>query len=86
MSASPSRTHPRQRSSRRLRDCRHPDRHEGPQLKGSLAHGTYHGQTCEQWQIEVSGGGDVWYFLDTAREICWITLAGMGHPRATDST
>lgn len=49
-------------------------------LKGSLTHGTHRGQTCEQWQIEVTGGGHIWYLLDTARETCWITFAGTGHP------
>ncbi|MCO8305077.1 hypothetical protein ACH4GZ_04545 [Streptomyces hygroscopicus] len=49
-----------------------------------LAHGTHRGQTCEQWQIEVTGGGRIWYLLDAARETCWITFAGTGHPRATD--
>ncbi|MFD0225405.1 hypothetical protein ACWGPD_24720 [Streptomyces hirsutus] len=53
-------------------------------LKGGLAHGTHRGQTCEQWQIEVTGGGRIWYLLDTARDTCWITFAGTGHPRATD--
>ncbi|WP_338118444.1 hypothetical protein [Streptomyces coryli] len=53
-------------------------------LKGSLAHGTYRGQTCQQWQIEVTGSGRIWYLVDTERETCWITYAGMGHPRATD--
>ncbi|MDW6064167.1 hypothetical protein ACWDSL_51245 [Streptomyces sp. NPDC000941] len=53
-------------------------------LKGALAHGAHRGQTCEQWQIEVAGGGRIWYLLDTVRETCWITFAGTGHPRATD--
>ncbi|WTA20203.1 hypothetical protein OG365_20300 [Streptomyces sp. NBC_00853] len=54
-------------------------------LKGTLAHGIYRGQTCAQWQIEVTGGGRIWYLVDTARDTCWITFAGTGHPRATDS-
>ncbi|EPH43312.1 hypothetical protein ABT390_20035 [Streptomyces aurantiacus] len=53
-------------------------------LKGTLAHGTYRGQTCEQWQIEVTSGGRVWYLIDVARETCWVTYAGTAHPRATD--
>lgn len=53
-------------------------------LKGSLAHGSYRGQICEQWQIEVTGSGRVWYLADTARDTCWITYAGMAHPKATD--
>jgi hypothetical protein len=53
-------------------------------LKGSLAHGTRRGRTCQQWQIEVTGAGRVWYPLDTSRDTCWIVFAGTGHPRATD--
>ena len=44
------------------------------QLKGNLAHGTHRGQTCEQWQIEVTGGGKPAVvhrtrYTDTGREI-----------------
>lgn len=53
-------------------------------LKGSLAHSIHRGQTCEQLQIEGTGGGRIWYLLDAARETCWITYAGTGHPRTTD--
>jgi hypothetical protein len=53
-------------------------------LKGSLAHGTYRGQACEQWQIEVTGAGRIWYLVGTVRDTCWITFAGTGHPRETD--
>ncbi|WUF70615.1 hypothetical protein OG749_21315 [Streptomyces nojiriensis] len=54
-------------------------------LKGALAHGVHRGQTCAQRQIEVTGGGRIWYLVDMARDTCWITFAGTGHPRATDS-
>ncbi|TGB05677.1 hypothetical protein E2651_24450 [Streptomyces sp. MZ04] len=53
-------------------------------LKGTLAHGTHRAQTCEQWQIEVTGGGRIWYLIDTAHETCWITYASTAHPKATD--
>jgi hypothetical protein len=53
-------------------------------LKGGLAHGTYRGRTCEQWQIEVTGAGRIWYLLDLDHNTCWITFASTGHPRATD--
>jgi len=29
------------------------------QLKGTLAHGSHRGQICEQWQVEVAGGGRI---------------------------
>ncbi|MFE7671432.1 hypothetical protein ACFU5N_04365 [Streptomyces albidoflavus] len=38
----------------------------------------------EQWQIEVTGSGRIWYLVDTSRTTCWVTYAGAGHPRATD--
>ncbi|MFI5999081.1 hypothetical protein ACIA98_01455 [Streptomyces sp. NPDC051366] len=53
-------------------------------LKGTLAHGIHRGRTCEQRQIEVTSGGRIWYLVDRARDTCWITFAGTGHPRATD--
>nr|WP_031060057.1 hypothetical protein [Streptomyces ochraceiscleroticus] len=53
-------------------------------LKGSLAHGSHRGRTCEQGQMEVTGGGRVWYLVDTTLDTCWITYAGTAHPRATD--
>ncbi|MER6270975.1 hypothetical protein [Streptomyces sp900105755] len=60
-----------------------PRRHR---LKGGLAHGTHRGQTREQWQIEVTGGGRVWYLLDTGPGDLLDHLRGQGsgHPRATD--
>ncbi|KUF19725.1 hypothetical protein AT728_05060 [Streptomyces silvensis] len=41
-------------------------------------------RTCEQWQIEVTGGGRVWYLVDVPHGTCWVTYAGTAHPRATD--
>lgn len=37
----------------------------------------------EQWQIEVTGGGRIWYCLDKDNRKVWVVLAGTGHPRAT---
>nr|WP_243876050.1 hypothetical protein [Streptomyces sp. 846.5] len=53
-------------------------------LKYKLADGTYKGRSCPQWQIEVTGGGRIWYLLDVDRKTCWINYAGVGHPKATD--
>ena len=57
-------------------------RHE--RLKGRLASVDRKGESLPQWQIEVTGGGRVWYLLDEARKTCWIVRAGTGHPKATD--
>ncbi|GAA1675210.1 hypothetical protein ACFTSF_02275 [Kribbella sp. NPDC056951] len=59
---------PAVRTSRRLR------------LKGPLAYD----DGLEQWQYEVTGGGRIWYLVDTDKNTVWITYAGTGHPKATD--
>jgi len=68
------RANPRSRSS--------PERHH--RLKGSLATAMWKGEPLERWQYEVTGAGRVWYVIDDARRIAWITYAGPGHPEATD--
>jgi hypothetical protein len=68
------RADPRSRSS--------PERHH--RLKGSLGTATWKGESLEQWQYEVTGGGRIWYVVDDTRRTAWITHAGSGHPKATD--
>jgi hypothetical protein len=53
-------------------------------LKGSLATGCCGGRELPQWQIEVTGGGHIWYLLDTAAHTVWVKAAGTGHPKQTD--
>ncbi|HEX5496871.1 MAG TPA: hypothetical protein VFX70_20105 [Mycobacteriales bacterium] len=53
-------------------------------LIGRLGVGTFKGHTLERWQFEVTGGGRIWYLVDDANGIVWITYAGTGHPKATD--
>lgn len=38
----------------------------------------------EQWQYEITGGGRIWYAIDDANRILYLTLAGTGHPKQTD--
>jgi len=38
----------------------------------------------EQWQIEVTGGGRIWYLVDDDARTVWLVEAGTGHPRATE--
>ena len=54
------------------------------QVYGSMSTGTQGGRTFPQWQIEVTGGGRIWYLLDADRHTVWITQAGVGHPKATE--
>lgn len=53
-------------------------------LKGPPAVRTYGGREFPQWQLEVTSGGRIWYLLDPDRHTVWITLAGVGHPKATE--
>lgn len=54
------------------------------QLRGPLAQDVHGGRTLPRWQIEVTGSGRVWYLVDADRRTVWITLAGTGHPKATE--
>jgi hypothetical protein len=38
----------------------------------------------DHWQIEVTGGGRVWYLVDPGKATIWIDYAGPGHPKATE--
>ena len=54
-------------------------------LHDKLATGTMRGEALPQWQIEVTGGGRIWYLLDEDRHTVWITYASLRHPKQTDS-
>lgn len=53
-------------------------------LKGSLASAAHGGIDMEQWQLEVTSGGRIWYLVDTAKRTLWMRLATTGHPSQTD--
>jgi len=50
---------------------------------GDLAEKVIDGRSCEQWQIEVTSGGRIWYAIDDARHVVWIMYASAAHPKAT---
>ncbi|WP_344662996.1 hypothetical protein [Catenulispora subtropica] len=54
-------------------------------LEGSLGLVKIHGADREQWQYEVTSGGRIWYAIDDDRRTLWITHAGTGHPKQTDT-
>lgn len=58
------------------------DRHF--QLSGALATKLIDGASCDQWELEVTGGGRIFYAIDDERRTVWITVAGAGHPKVTD--
>lgn len=53
-------------------------------LKGSLATAVHGGATMDQWQIEVTGAGRIWYRVDSDRRVIWLKAASVGHPKATE--
>ncbi|WP_043472203.1 hypothetical protein [Kitasatospora sp. MBT66] len=59
-----------------------PARHH--RLQGRLATAVFKGRELERWQYEVTGGGRIWYLVDTENSIAWIVHAGPGHPKETD--
>jgi len=67
---------------RNPRDASRPGRQQP--LKGSLASRTVAGQSLEQWQFEVTGGGRIWYCIDDARRRVILVLASTKHPKATE--
>ena len=38
----------------------------------------------DHWQIEVTGGGRIWYLVDADKATVWIDYAGPGHPKASE--
>lgn len=54
------------------------------QLRGKLATGEYGGRTLDRWEIEVTGGGRIFYLLDRDKHTVRIEVAGTGHPKVTD--
>ena len=65
-------------------DPRHIDQRQHP-LKGALGVVKVGGAALEQWQYEVTGGGRIWYAIDDDSRTLWITRAGPGHPKQTDT-
>ena len=65
-------------------DPRHVDQRQHP-LKGQLGIVKVGGATLEQWQYEVTGAGRIWYAIDDDARTLWITRAGTGHPKQTDT-
>jgi hypothetical protein len=53
-------------------------------LRGALATRLIDGVSCDHWELEVTGGGRIFYAIDDSRHTVWITVAGTGHPKVTD--
>lgn len=61
---------------------------ENPQrqhrLRGKLDSIEVKGALLEQWQYEVTGGGRVWYAVNSSERVVWISYASTRHPKATE--
>ncbi|MFC9431270.1 hypothetical protein [Streptomyces sp. NPDC056987] len=53
-------------------------------LKGPLSTAVRNGRAYPQWQIEVTGGGRLWYLLDSDRQTVWLREVHIGHPKKTE--
>jgi hypothetical protein len=59
------------------------DRHH--QLKGEdYSTARHDGRVLPQWQIEVTGGGRIWYLIDEVKHTIWILYASLRHPKGTE--
>jgi hypothetical protein len=61
-----------------------PETSRHSRLRGKLATAQYGGRELDQWEIEVTGGGRIFYLLDSDKRTVWIVKAGTGHPKVTD--
>ncbi|MEN8235204.1 MAG: hypothetical protein ABFR89_09815 [Actinomycetota bacterium] len=52
-------------------------------LKGKLKDRLIGKTRLPQWQHEISSAGRVWYCVDKADRIVWITKVALTHPRET---
>ncbi len=55
------------------------------QLRGSLGQVTVGGKKLDQWQVEPTAGGRVWYAIDDEVRFLWVTQAGLAHPKETEA-
>ncbi|MBF6357436.1 hypothetical protein IU449_23285 [Nocardia higoensis] len=53
-------------------------------LKGRLATSRHRGVDMEQWQVEVTGSGRIFYLVDVEKRTLWLQAASVGHPKVTD--
>ena len=65
-------------------DPRRVDQRQHP-LKGGLGTVKVGGEALDQWQYEVTAGGRIWYAVSDETRTIWITRAGPGHPKRTES-
>lgn len=52
--------------------------------RGPYATGEYGARVLDQWEIEVTGAGRIFYLLDRDKRTVRITKATPGHPKGTE--
>lgn len=65
-------------------DPRPPEDTRHTRLRGALGTRELGGRQLEQWQIEVTGGGRIFYLVDDDKHTAWVVHAGTGHPKTTE--
>jgi len=63
---------------------RPPEDRRHTRLRGDLATRSFEGRELEQWEIEVTGAGRIFYLVDDDKHTVWVVHAGAGHPKVTD--
>lgn len=53
-------------------------------LRYDFATRKFGARELEQWQIEVTGSGRIWYLVEDETRTVWVVHAGTGHPKATE--
>jgi len=63
---------------------RSPEDRRHTRLRGDLAVREFDGRELEQWEIEVTGGGRIFYLVDDRRHTVWVVYASLRHPKRTE--
>lgn len=63
---------------------RPPEDRRHTRLRGDLATRSYDGRELEQWEIEVTSGGRIFYLVDDAKRTVWVVVASTRHPKITE--
>jgi hypothetical protein len=65
-------------------DPRPPEDRRHTRLRGAMGGRLRNGERLEQWQIEITGGGRLFYLVDDRNRTVWIEVASLGHPKQTE--
>lgn len=53
-------------------------------MKHGRRYGHVKGRALERWQLEVTGGGRIWYLVDQETRTVWLEYASARHPKTTE--